>query len=597
MKLSNYIQFAAILTGIILLSSCKKYLTENPLSSFGPNAVFGTVNNAQKAVLGVYQELTGDQGYGCRISMYYPYDNDQMMGAAGSGDNDRRDLARYTYTSGNLQIAKPFNQLYEGIERANQCIYYIPKMSLYTSGNAQQIGELQRLYGEALTLRAQFYFELVRDWGDVPAQWLPSAQLANLSLPETDRDSIYDHILNDLQIAEPLVPWRTDVSALGDPNDERITKGAVKGLRARIALYRGGYSLRAFNSQMARDADFMDYYKIADTECLAIMNRPDEHTLDPNYQDLWQNYICGHKMDPYGEVMFQVAMSGGTGATDSKLGYYNGPRTNGKGNSSLTILPTYFYSFDSLDTRRDVICAPYEISSASAYVGHPITNIIDGKFRRDWTTNPSITPTSNAQYMGINWPILRFSDILLMYAEAENMINSGPTPGAIAALDRVRARAFGANASQIGTPPGDQAGFQQAIINERGWEFGDEGIRKFDLIRWNLLGTYLANAKAALANIASGASPYSNDASNMYYLNNSTNGLVWGNSFYNPSASTTPSGYTGVPWAGSATITSTYLSNGAASLASGFVANHSELYPIPISVLQSNPNLVQHYGY
>jgi starch-binding outer membrane protein, SusD/RagB family len=353
MKIKSFYKLLIAITVLmtaVQLSSCKKYLKLDPISSFGPETVFGTVANAQKAVLGAYQEMTGDQGYGIRVSMYFPYDNDCIMGAGGHGDNDRRDIGRYNLTPGNLQLAKPFNQLYEGVERSNQCIKYIPQMDLYKNGSPSEKAELQRLYGEALTLRAQYYFELVRNWGDLPAQWVPSADQPDLFLKKTDRDSIYDHVLNDLKTAEDLVPWRSGVAALGDANDERITKGAVKGLRARIALFRGGYSLRR-DGKMERGSNYLDYYKIADQECLDII-QSGEHSLDPSYRDLWQNNVDAHKIDPFGEIIFQVAMAGATSATDSKLGKYNGP------NGSLIVLPTYFYQFDSTDTRRAVTIAP-----------------------------------------------------------------------------------------------------------------------------------------------------------------------------------------------------------------------------------------------
>src|SRR6201996_7845089 len=173
------------------VASCKKYLSPDPVSSFNSAFVFGDVPNAQKAVLAAYQDMEGDNGYGIRISMYFPYDNDEMIGMHQLGDNDRGDIAHYNATAGNAQLYNPWVQLYQGVERANQCIYNIPKMDLYTKGSATQVKELQRLYGEALTLRAQFYLELVRNWGDVPAQWLPSAQLPNLFLTKTDRDTVY----------------------------------------------------------------------------------------------------------------------------------------------------------------------------------------------------------------------------------------------------------------------------------------------------------------------------------------------------------------------------------------------------------------------
>ena len=571
---------------VIQISSCKKYLDLKPISSFGPETVFGTVANAQKAVLGAYQEMTGDQGYGIRVSMYFPYDNDVMMGAGGHGDNDRRDIGRYNLTPGNLQLAKPFNQMYAGIERSNQCIKYIPQMDLYNNGSPGDQAELKRLYGEALTLRAQYYFELVRNWGDVPAQWEPSADQPDLFLAKTDRDSIYDHILNDLQIAEDLVPWRSGVAALGDANDERITKGAVKGLRARIALFRGGYSLRRDN-KMERGGNYLDYYKMADAECLSII-QSGEHALDPGYRDLWQNQLDAHKIDPYGEIIFQAAMAGATSATDSKLGKYNGP------NGSLVILPTYFYMFDSVDTRRDVTIAPFKINNDNSLSAVGITSLYDGKFRRNWITNPFIDISNQAQNFSLNWPILRYSDVLLMYAEAENEINNGPTPGAIDALQQVRKRAYAGNEALIGTLPSDKDGFFNAVANERALEFGSEGIRKYDLIRWNLLGQKLSETKQALASMAAMAPPYDTLPTSMYYIPNSdpANYIDWVSSFYQQALSSTPPGATKITWISSSVNTGNF-----SYYAEGFKPNHSELLPIPQQSIDANPNLTQDYGY
>src|SRR5688500_9768119 len=108
-------------------------------------------------------------------------------------------------------------------------------MAAYKNGSASDQRELKRLYGEALTLRAQLLFDVVKIWGDVPAPFAPAYKQKDLFQPQADRDSTLDHILNDLAIAKDLVPWRTEV-----PRNERITKGAVKALRARIALFRGG---------------------------------------------------------------------------------------------------------------------------------------------------------------------------------------------------------------------------------------------------------------------------------------------------------------------------------------------------------------------
>jgi len=282
-----------------VLGSCKKYLDQQPITAVGADVVFSDVASTYKALSGIYSRLVGDAGFGIRLSLYYTVDNDEMQGPTGASDNDRRDIARYAATSSNAQITNPFNQLFQGIEYANICIDNIPKMAMYSNGTDQQKKQLQRMYGEALTLRAQFYYEAIVNWGDLPSHFLPAAALANANpFPaKTDRDSLYEHILNDLKTAATLVPWRNEITGIGDAMDERITKGAVKGLRARIALFRGGYSLRS-SGVMKRNDDYLIYYQIAKDECNDIINSG-QHSLNPSYRSLWKDQVCGHAVtDP-----------------------------------------------------------------------------------------------------------------------------------------------------------------------------------------------------------------------------------------------------------------------------------------------------------
>ncbi|HTD93797.1 MAG TPA: RagB/SusD family nutrient uptake outer membrane protein, partial [Chitinophagaceae bacterium] len=442
--------------------------------------------------------------------------------------------------------------------------------------------------------RAMVYTELIRNWGDIPEQFVPSFSETNLYKGKTDRDSIYNILLNDLKIAEDLVPWRSAVS-----KDDRITQGAVRALRARIALYRGGYSLRR-NRQMVRGSDFQAYYQIAKDECLAIMARPGDHTLNSSFRSVFKDYICGRTNEPNGEVMLEVSMDGGTSALgDSKLGYYNGPRGNGTGlgNSALTVLPNYFYMFDSTDLRRDVMCVPYNITNSTGTLGsfRTLTTMVDGKFRRDWI-QPNVL-TSAAQYFGLNWPVIRFSDVLLMFAEADNELSNGPTPAAFDAINKVRRRGYG---KPINTPDVNidlnpaltKSPFFDAIVRERALEFGGEGIRKFDLIRWNLLGTKIAEVKALLpVMVARTTAPWNGYPTTMYFLNNSTT-LQYAGSYYKPNVSPAPSGYTAVNWLHSG-ITTTIT----AFFALAFTPGKSELLPLPQAAIDANPNLVQDYGY
>jgi hypothetical protein len=603
---------AVLLAGAAgLASSCKNYLDIEPTALTTTAATFSTVSGATSAVLGAYDPLSGDNTYGTRISMYYPYDTDELIGSSGTFDTGRRGIARYKAYASNTEIINPWNNLYQGVERANVCIKYIPQMALYTTGTSADTATLHRLYGEALTLRAQYYYELIRNWGDVPAQFAPSSYDQDFNLPNADRNQTLATLITDLATAEKLVPYR---SGAGITN-ERITKGAVKALRARLALQRGGYALQG--NTMTRAADYATYYAIARQECLELMNQRREHTLNPSYSDLWLG-VNQQRHDTYNEIIFEVGMAGSTATGDSKLGYYNGPRLQnspiyGSTQGAVTAVPTYFYAFDSTDVRRDITIAPYQYANgANVQSGVALNTIYDGKFRRDWH-NPPLPGTNN--YLGYNWPLIRFADVLLMFAETENELN-GPTTAARNALLEVRTRAFGGNATRaaLGLNTGSKADMFTAIVNERLLEFGAEGIRKYDLLRWNLLADRLATTKANLNLLRQGAAPYQNVPQYQYYR--IVNGVVqWQRSFYRPSPANTtaPTGTTRVNWRqgidatyvanlqpnGTAlTIGTTPVTSAGTGMAAEYVPGQGkELLPIPQTTLDTDPAIKQNFGY
>ena len=603
-KYFNKLTFLAMMAMLMVITGCKKFLDQQPITDVSAEVAFSDVPSAYKALAGAYSRLVGDAGFGIRLSLYYTVDTDEMQGPGGAVDNDRRDIARYSATSGNAQITNPFNQLFTGIEFSNICIANIPKMGMYSNGSEQEKKQLRRMYGEALTLRAQYYFQAIVNWGDLPANFRPASELASSNpFPvRTNRDTIYNQLLADLKLASELVPWRTELAAIGDPLDERITKGTVKALRAKIALFRGGFALRS-DGTMKRNADYLTYYQIAKDECNEIMSS-NQHALNPSFKSLWKDQVNAHAVaDPQGELMFQASGIGGVAAADTKLAYYNGPTVNNLGNKSINVLPTYFYAFDSTDLRRDVTCAVYNVAADGVTkIGQAITAICDGKYRRDWITNPSYAPTNAIQYFGLKWQIIRYSDVLLMYAEAENELN-GPTATAYTAVNQVRRRGYG---KAIGTadatvdlPAGlSKTTFFDAIVKERSLELGGEGVRKFDLIRWNLLAKKISDTKAALLAMSTLSAPYNTLPVSMYYRttsvsdDNSFSGGLWVNSFYKTAPTSTPAGTTRVTWL-SAAINTTALSR----YATGFTTGKSELLPLPQPARDANINLTQNPGY
>lgn len=503
----------AALVAMSMMTGCKKWVSDvQPVSQYSISQAFADPSNSFSALVGVYDELQGDNGYGIRVSMYYPYDSDEGI-VSGGIDNGRRGIGRYQLQLTNTELTNPFRQLYRGIEKANLCIEQLPLMRQYNSGTEAEKRELRRQYGEALTLRAQFFFELIRNWGDVPAPMVPAYRQTDLFLTQTNRDTTYNQILKDLALAKTLLPWRSEVA-----RNERITKGAAMALRARIALFRGGFSLRS-NGQMQRPADYLQFYQIARDECAELMANRNQHNLNPNFEQLWRN-TTSFVYD--NEVLFEVGAGGGNSNSDSRMGNYDGPNLSnasrfGAGGGGIVMLPNYFYAFDSADTRRDVTITSYQVPTASNIKSQRrLGELNTGKYRRDWRV-PLLPGT--VLNVGYNWIVIRFSDVLLMYAEAVNELNNGPDATAIAAYEEVRRRAFRGNAALIGATPTNKDAFFNAIVDERFREFGHEGIRKFDLLRWNLLGAKIAETRTRIQQIRDRVAPYNNVPQYIYYKN------------------------------------------------------------------------------
>ncbi len=237
------------------------------------------------------------------------------------------------------------------------------------------------------------------------------------------------------------------------------------------------------------------------------------HALDPDYQDIWES-VNGLEDNSYNENLFEVGFGlGNNGDFGSLMGYNVDSNskygTLGMGSSYVTSTAYYFYSFSPEDTRRDVTLTWLKWSSDN--YEEVSTNPLDihlGKWRIYWMSDSYLSlfaaATSGRVSTGINWILMRYSDIYLMYAEAQYGLTGsadsyddadGNTMTARAALEAVRERAFGSGSSEITNYDSD---FFEAIVNERAWEFGGENIRKQDLIRWGLAMDKIETMKKTL---------------------------------------------------------------------------------------------------
>lgn len=511
--------FIIIGAGIVTLSSCSDFLDQTSPSEMFPENVYGSESYTRQALNRVYAGMVLDHTYGCRIPLNFAMNTDvelvdALTATTVTSDNERG-LCNYNPTNWN-RLPTNWSEMYEIIENSNLVIEGI---------RASEIREneaMRHYLGEALTLRAMVFFDLIRNYGDVPMK-IESTQVdgSNLYLPKTDRDVIMDHLLEDLAEAAELLPWAGESGY----TTERCTKGYAYGLAARIAMAEAGYSIResrkegyvdlserregqqgysdaTYPTMRPGDSKREELYRHA-LNCLDAIISNGRHQLNPSFENEWYRVNQLTVDETYRENIFEIAHGMNY---SGEMGYTAGVRMNavssyfGFSNSSgkVKLTAPFFMSFDPADTRRDVTCAPYELRDATST--QTLTNAPFGIYVAKW--DPRKMPeawrsmnqgVSTKTGYGINWIAMRYSDVLLMYAEVVNELygpNGAGTCGKTAteALQEVRERAIpGSDQSAYVAALGSKEAFFDAIVDERAWEFAGEAIRKYDLIRWGLL--------------------------------------------------------------------------------------------------------------
>jgi len=587
-----------------ILASCNDLLDVSSPSVLDAVSVFQSASKIDLLVKSMY---TGDK----LLNDEHMYSS--MMGSdiefgTSMGTGNRAAILSYSATPYNApSLTTLWSKYYSEIEIGNQCVKYIPSSPAWNGADSVSV---KKYYGEAVTLRAFAYYQLMTIFGDVPFVTEPSND-ENMYLGKTNRDSIYEYLIEDLRKVENFVPWSKDAGS-----NKRVTKGFVKGLRARMALQYAGYSLRNGTHQVMKGRYSADYYKIANQECKEIINSGKQLLIQSNgttggYERLFR---LMHAYDPaLDEVIFLKTYGRGTNGLWLTAPINSTNTKYGMGAGAPYTTPYFYYSFDLVDTRRSVDCELYNYSSASS--SDPLSkqtlvslpnNLTITKWRRDWIVPSMGGDLAKSMNTGLDWPIMRYSDILLMYAETENEINNGPTNIAKAALKEVRKRAFNQSdwSSKVDLYVDaltTKDAFFNAIVDERAWEFAGEGIRKFDLIRWNLLGEKILKMREENLKILTGTDPAYTFVPDYIYWKYDTDGatIIFLNKDYrvNPTV-TDVTGWTKTSWFTSSNASTMLTSfgppNGYAYLQlRGFDLNKNNyLQPIQSDVLSRSRGLL-----
>ena len=463
-----------LLLALGLLAGCgKKFLEEFPTDQVTDANFYKTTTDAIQATNAVYSELGKGGQYNYALWGIGDIGSDiSYTGGGGGGDGiEQQQLDSYNIPATNPLTTRLWGGCYIGIGRANIVLQKVPTMQIDPAIQ-------QRSIGEAEFLRAKFYFDLVRAFGDVPLLTTPPATLAEVNVARAPAAQVYAQIEKDLLDAiSKLQP-----SYSGD-DLTRATKWAATGLLAKVYLTEG------------KSAE-------AKTQAQAV--------ITSSGKALWDNYGDNFKVanENGKESLFEVQyVSGRNQYVFDGLGFvgneFFGPRGQGvvpQGGYGFNIPEDDFVAgYEAGDKRRDVtIWKPGDAYPGGGTQPTALPGSPRGYACKKWFVGKVNTNIWDSE---LNIPVLRLAEMYLILAEGE-----GPTTAGLEAINKVRRRAFGlpvntASPARDLTAALGAADFKKAVWRERKYELAFENDRWFDMKR---TGELLTSPQA----IAKGVKPY-----------------------------------------------------------------------------------------
>lgn len=420
--------FILILVFLLGSSACDDILETEPTDFLSPSNYYETEDQLNFARASIYDILGQSALFGSWANYLLAWEGDIGY------------MNRSTLTTGpwnyNFSSADPYNSgywsnLYNGINRASVVLANVDKNPEIDQTFRDQVR------GEALFLRAYFYFQLVQYYGDVPVFDGPTTSVVDVDVPRASIREVYDRIIADMTAAEPLVPEITTIGFGG-----QISKSAVRGMLARVNLHMAGEPLKDPNGY----AEASKWSK--------MLIDASVHQLNPSYPQIFKN-LAGDRYD-IKESIWEAEFSGNR--TDQYIettnqGWINGPPSlvtsaTGRADSYMSITAKFYNSFEPGDLRKWFSIAHFgytvsTVNGSKTLIPPPTTELAKygmrpAKWRREYETLLPKAPTTTPQ----NVPILRYTDVVLMYAEAENELKNGPTTEVIDLVNQVRERAW-----------------------------------------------------------------------------------------------------------------------------------------------------------
>lgn len=389
----------------------------------------------------------------------------------------------WNYTSSNVDIKRMWDILYLGIERSNVLLENID--------GADMKDELRETYRqEARFLRAHYHFLLNTYWGDIPLRMKSLESVSDVNIPRTSTDSVMRTVIREM---EEVINSGKLTIATDHQHASRVTQTAALAILSRVCMKAAGQPLNWG----------APYYQKALNYATAVKNA-NIHKLHPVYRQLFIDQSADVYDATFRESIWEAEFYG-NGILDPGKGlYYSSIGTRigiqsanetdygyGYGFFCIRLKLTDLYDKDANDSRKSRNIADYHIAAAGTKT--TISNVGErtaGKWRRE---DEKVVP-KHKNYNSTNVSIIRYADVLLIIAEAENELN-GPTTLAHSALNEVRQRAgvitFTSDNGNNFTSKDD---FRQEVMDERARELCFEGVRKMDLVRWGVFVSEMQQA-------------------------------------------------------------------------------------------------------
>ena len=447
---------AALLLTLGLLSGCgKTFLDEAPTDQVTDANFYKTASDAIQAVTAVYSELGKGGQYNYALWGIGDIGSDlSTTGGGGGGDGlEQQQLDNFNIPATNPLTSRLWGGCYVGIGRANIVLQKVPTMQIDPALQRRSIGEAE-------FLRAKYYFDLVRAYGDVPLLTAPPTTLAEVNIPRTPVAQVYAQIEKDLLDAIT----KLDASYSGD-DVTRATKWAATGLLAKVYLTEGKLPEAA-------------------TQARNVINN--------SGKELWASYGDNFKIanENGKESLFEVQyVAGRNQYTFDGLGFvgneFFGPRGQGivpQGGYGFNIPEKDFVDgYEAGDTRRDVtIWKPGDVYPDGRTQPASLPGSPNGYGLKKWFVGKVNTNIWDSE---LNIPVLRLAEMYLILAEGV-----GPTTEGLEAINKVRRRSFGLPIATA-APARDLAAsisaadFKKAVWRERKYELAFENDRWFDMKR------------------------------------------------------------------------------------------------------------------